>query len=204
MVENQITDERDYFGSWNTEQVLGCLALASAADGRLLRIQKANLMKVQKKLLFVLVVASTVGCATLTEDAMTPIALSFSDGSSGHCDLENKRGLWPTTVPTTISVRKSDDALKYRCTTKDGREASGSIPSEMGGKIVASAVFLDFGITDAITDKHRRYPPSYVVPIERVESDSAEPAASPAMQQTSPADGEGSPAVEASDPATNH
>jgi hypothetical protein len=34
----------------------------------------------------------------------------------------------------------------------------------MGGKIVASAVlFLDLEITDAITNKHRRYPASYVV-----------------------------------------
>lgn len=32
---------------------------------------------------FVAFAATTVGCATLTEDAMTPIALSFSDGSNG-------------------------------------------------------------------------------------------------------------------------
>jgi len=35
----------------------------------------------------------------------------------------------------------------------------------MGGKIIASAVFLDFGIVDSITDKHREYPPSFVIPI---------------------------------------
>jgi len=32
-------------------------------------------------------------------------------------------------------------------------------------KIIASAVFLDFGIVDAITDKHREYPASYVIPV---------------------------------------
>jgi hypothetical protein len=109
--------------------------------------------------------ATTAGCATLTEDAMTPIALSFSDGSVGACDLTNKRGAWSTDVPTTIAVRKSDDALQYDCATQDGREASGSIASEMGGKIIASAVFIDFGITDAITDKHRQYTASFVIPI---------------------------------------
>lgn len=57
--------------------------------------------------------------------------------------------------------------LKYRCKTDDGREVSGAITSEMGGKIIASAVFLDFGITDAITDKHRKYAESYVVPIRK-------------------------------------
>jgi len=122
----------------------------------------------KKMLLVAMITMSAAGCATLTEDAMTPIALSFSDGSNGECQLENKRGLWATQVPITVSVRKSDDALKYRCTTEDGREASGMIPSEMGGKIIASAMFLDFGITDAITDKHRRYTSSFAIPIKKL------------------------------------
>ena len=114
-----------------------------------------------------LLAISLCGCATLTEDAMTQIAFSFSDGSDGKCDLQNKRGKWAVDLPGVTSVRKSDDALVYQCTTNDDRSAAGSIPSEMGGKIVASAIFLDFGIVDAITDKHRRYPPSYVIPIKK-------------------------------------
>jgi hypothetical protein len=117
-----------------------------------------------KKYVSILIVALT-GCATLTEDAMTPIAMSFSEGSEGKCTLTNKRGVWQTELPTTISVRKSDDGLKYDCETDDGRKTVGLIPSHMGGKIVASAVFIDFGITDAITDKHREYPAVYVIPI---------------------------------------
>jgi hypothetical protein len=39
----------------------------------------------------------------------------------------------------------------------------------MGGKIVARAVFLDFGITDAFTDKHRLYAVSFVIPIQKQE-----------------------------------
>ncbi|OOP56773.1 MAG: hypothetical protein AYP45_07075 [Candidatus Brocadia carolinensis] len=116
---------------------------------------------------FVAFAATTVGCATLTEDAMTPIALSFSDGSNGKCKLKNKRGVWEVKIPTTVYVRKSDDALTYDCQTEDGRTAVGSIPSEMGAKIALSAVFLDFGITDAITDKHRKYTPSFVIPISK-------------------------------------
>jgi len=114
-----------------------------------------------------LLTSGVSGCATLTEDAMTPIAISFSDGAEGKCNLQNKRGVWTADLPTTIYVRKSDDGLKYTCESDDGREAVGMIPSEMGGKIIASAVFLDFGITDAITDKHRRYPASFVVPIKK-------------------------------------
>jgi len=120
------------------------------------------------KTLFIVALAATAAaCATLTEDAMTPVALSFSDGVEGSCNLSNKRGSWTAPIPGTVSIRKSDDVLKYDCASEDGRKAFGSIPSEMGGKIVASAVFLDFGITDAITDKHRRYPPSFVIPLPK-------------------------------------
>ena len=122
-----------------------------------------------KMLLIILVTVITTGCATLTEDAMTPIAFSFSDGSNGDCQLTNKRGHWSTDIPNTIYVRKSDDGLRYQCKTADGRDATGLIPSEMGGKIIASAVFIDFGITDAITDKHRKYPVNFVIPIAQVE-----------------------------------
>jgi hypothetical protein len=107
------------------------------------------------------------GCATLTNDPMTPVAVSFSDGSSGKCVFENKRGVWDEFVPSTVSIRRSDDVLRYRCQTDDGRETAGAIPSTMGGKIVASAVFLDFGIVDSITDKHREYPASFVIPLAR-------------------------------------
>ena len=106
-------------------------------------------------------------CATLTSDSNDQMAMSFSDGSSGSVQLRNKRGNWDYQLPSTVSVRKSDDVLQYTAKTNDGRTAKGSIPSRMGAKIVASAVFLDFGIVDAITDKHREYPDSYVIPIKK-------------------------------------
>ena len=64
-------------------------------------------------------------------------------------------------------IRRSDDQLVFTCETEDGRKATGAIPSTVGAKIVASAVFIDFGITDAITDKHREYPASFVIPVKR-------------------------------------
>jgi len=119
-----------------------------------------------KKLLVAVLAMCTVGCATLTNDPMTPVTLSFSDGSNGECQLTNKRGDWLAEIPSTVSIRRSDDSLKYQCKTEDGRESFGSIPSTVGAKIIASAVFIDFGITDAITDKHREYPASYVIPVK--------------------------------------
>ena len=126
------------------------------------------------RILMLTAVVFLSGCATLTSDAMTPVALSFGDGSSGQCKLTNKRGEWDVEVPTTASIRRSDDPLRYACKTEDGREASGQLASTVGAKIVASAVFIDFGITDAITDKHREYPSSFVIPVEP-RSDSNEP-----------------------------
>lgn len=111
--------------------------------------------------------ASTVGCATLTSDANVPVALSFSDGSDGECHLQNKRGVWQTDIPGTPMIRRSDDQLIFTCETEDGRKATGAIASTVGAKIVASAVFIDFGITDAITDKHREYPASFVIPVKK-------------------------------------
>ena len=108
-----------------------------------------------------------VSCASLTNDAYVPMALSFSDGSSGNCEISNKRMALEAPIPSSQLIRRSDDNLILRCETDDGRKGFASVPSTMGGKIVASAVFLDLGITDAITDKHREYPPSFVIPVKK-------------------------------------
>jgi len=131
-------------------------------------------------LIALLLVTVIAGCATITEDAMDPIVFSFSDGSVGTCHLSNKRGDWDAEVPGTTPVRKSDDVLKYDCKTADGRESVGSFESTIGAKIVASAVFIDFGITDAITDKHRDYPANFVLPVKPREGGAPAPAEQPA------------------------
>jgi hypothetical protein len=95
------------------------------------------------------------------------VAISFSDGSSGTCKITNKRMSIESEIPSSLMIKRSDDNLNHDCVTEDGRSAIASVPSTMGGKIVASAVFLDFGIVDAITDKHREYPASFVIPIKK-------------------------------------
>lgn len=108
------------------------------------------------------------GCATIVNDPMIPMTFTFSDGSNGSCELQNKRGLWKAELPGTTMIRRSDDPLVYRCKTEDGRESVGSIQSEMEGeKMAASVFFFDFGITDAITDKHRKYQGNVVIPVKK-------------------------------------
>lgn len=115
-------------------------------------------------------IAATIalaGCATIVNDAYIPLTVSFSDGSEGECTFKNKRGTWSSHIPTTsVMIRRSDDSLNYDCNTAEGKEATGSIRSEMeGGKLAASVVFFDLGITDAITDKHRIYQGNIVIPV---------------------------------------
>lgn len=127
-----------------------------------------NVVKMSAALSVVLAVS---GCATIVNDPMVPIQVSFSDGSSGACKFRNKRGAWEATIPTqAVYIRRSDDALTYDCTTADGRNVGGSIRSEIEGeKVAASIIFWDLGITDAITDKHRTYQGNVVIPIQKKE-----------------------------------
>ncbi len=114
-----------------------------------------------------LTIAALSGCATLTNDPMQPVQF-VALGCKGvdlTCLAQNKRGSWTFKPPETVYIRRSDDLLQIRCDIPDRQEAYvQSIPSRMGGKIIASAVFLDFGIVDAITDMHREYPAQIVLP----------------------------------------
>ena len=110
---------------------------------------------------------AATSCATIVNDPNIPIAVNFSDGSPGKCTFKNKRGVWTSDIPTqNAMIRRSDDALMYDCTTSDGRQTTGSIRSEVEGeKMAASVIFWDFGITDAITDKHRTYQGNVVIAV---------------------------------------
>ena len=107
------------------------------------------------------------GCATIVNDPEVPLTLSFSNGESGSCSLTNTRASYQVDVPSTTNVRRSRSNINYNCQTASGRPATGSIPSSMeSGKVVASVIFFDLGITDSITEKGRTYPASFVIPVQ--------------------------------------
>ena len=119
-----------------------------------------------KKILLILFGLILTSCATIVNDANVPVSLSFSDGSDGECQLSNKRVSLSVNIPSTTMIRRSDDALRFNCTTAGGKKGFGSIASTIeSGKLAGSIVFFDFGITDSITDKHRTYPSSFVIPV---------------------------------------
>lgn len=142
-------------------------------------------MKTSKPLLNLFTVGTAMAlsaCATIVNDPNIPVAVSFSDGSTGQCEFRNKRGVWEADIPTNgVMIRRSDDDLVYACETTDGREASGTVKSEMEGeKMAASVIFWDLGITDAITDKHRRYAANVVIPVpERDDAVASAPVSDP-------------------------
>ena len=105
--------------------------------------------------------------ATITNNENVPVVLSFNDGSTGTRTLQNKRVTLSAEIPSTQMIRRSDDNLQYNCTSSNGATGVGGIPSSMGAKIVASAVFIDLGIVDSITDKHRTYPASFIIPVNK-------------------------------------
>ena len=143
-------------------------------------------MNIIKKALYLTAASGVLaftGCATIVNDPYIPLAFTFSDGSTGKCDFKNKRGTWSSEIPATnVMIRRSDDDLIYYCTTEDGREATGFIVSEMeGGKMAASVLFWDLGITDAITDKHRTYQANVIIPLTPKESEGSD---EPQVQET--------------------
>jgi hypothetical protein len=122
--------------------------------------------KMKKIIIILLSIFTLTSCATIVNDANIPVSLSFSDGSDGKCKLNNKRAAYSVSIPSTTMIRRSDDSLRFDCTSNNGKKGYGSIPSGMeGGKVAASVFFWDLGITDAITDKARTYPPSFVIPV---------------------------------------
>ena len=116
--------------------------------------------------LIALVVAVTVSsCATLTNDPNQQIqfvGMNCNDQTIS-CHISNKRGAWTVELPGSTMIRRSDDLLRVECSNSEGKRYLMTAKSRIGAKIIASAVFLDFGIVDAITDMHREYPEQVLV-----------------------------------------
>ena len=81
-----------------------------------------------EKIVLILTGIILTSCATIVNDANVPVSLSFSDGSSGNCQLTNKRVSLSVSIPSTTMVRRSDDALRFNCQTDSGKKGFGSIP----------------------------------------------------------------------------
>ena len=105
--------------------------------------------------------AILTGCATLTNDETQPVhfATPGCEQSKARCLAYNKRGSWMFDPPETVFVRRSDDPLKVVCEQSGGDTYKNEMGSAIGPKFAASVVFFDLGVTDALTDMHREYPP---------------------------------------------
>ena len=119
--------------------------------------------------LFITIIAALFlsGCPSIVNESHLPINLSFSDNSGGECSLRNKRESYKTSIPASVTVRRSDDPLVYECTTSDGRRAEGKINSKIGQTMAGNIIFGGGigAIVDANNDMHREYPGSFVIPV---------------------------------------
>ena len=121
-----------------------------------------------------LVAAATVallsGCATVTQDKSDTISVSTPGcPTDTYCTFSNKKGQWQVRPPATLTIPKSDDALKVECKSPDGRTASAQMESSLGGMFWGNILFGGaIGmIADAHTDAHREYGSSIVIPLCR-------------------------------------
>lgn len=119
--------------------------------------------------LFIILVFAVSGCATLTNDALQPVAFKTlgCPDSGVQCVATNKRGQYEFTPPTSVLIRRSDDVLKVECQDANGKQHRESVASSIGITKMAMSVVLDLGITDAITDKHRSYPQQVLIQCDK-------------------------------------
>ena len=123
-------------------------------------------MKLTRTVLLASSVFMVGGCATLTNDPHQNVSFK-APGCKPHtvtCKAWNKRGTWEFGIPEVVPIRRSDDILRIECVDEQGQEHTDQVASKIGSKMAVST-FLDLGITDAITDKHREYPEQIVLQI---------------------------------------
>ena len=131
----------------------------------------------QSRIIISLVMAIIMSsCATLTNDPNQQIQFIGlnCEEETIRCNLSNKRGSWTVELPDSAMIRRSDDVLRVECSNSEGKSYLMTAKSKIGAKIIASAVFLDFGIVDAITDKHREYPEQIIVDCKATHSEMLE------------------------------
>ena len=107
-----------------------------------------------------------VSCATVLNEREIDLKVSFNDGITGSCYFKNKRSEKEVSIPGSFKIRRSDDPLKYECSTDDGRTVNGAIESLVEKKKFIPSFLLDLGISDMITDKHRYYPENNIIKID--------------------------------------
>lgn len=105
-------------------------------------------------------------CATISNDPMIPVTFVAPHCEPDlQCTATNKRGSWPFSPPQTVMIRRSDDTLRIQCKAPGGTKTlTHAVTSEMEHGKMGASILLDFGITDSITDKHRKYAAQVEIP----------------------------------------
>ena len=119
-------------------------------------------------MLTTLAVLASAGCSSIVNEKSTGINIDAPGCPSGtECTLKNKKGEYVASVPTHMTISKSDDPLHIECRTPDGRIYANAAESKMGKMIWGNILFGGGigAIVDAHTDAHRIYPHTIKVPM---------------------------------------
>ena len=119
----------------------------------------------------ILTIAASIvisGCSSIVNEKTAGINIDAPGCPTGtECTLKNKKGEYQASVPSHVTIPKSDDALHIECRTPDGRVYVNAMESKMGAMIWGNVIFGGGvgAIVDAHTDAHRIYPHTVKVPM---------------------------------------
>lgn len=149
-------------------------------------------MNIQRSVLLLSIVISTVGCSTITQSENQSLSLTASyqgKAVAPDCRLKNDKGSWDAKAPSNVSVRKSNEDLEVTCKQEGMPDGLLKAISRAAGSMFGNIIFG--GGVGAIIDHSKGtgydYPDMLPVRMGEAVVVDKKPAAQQAAQQSCPA-----------------
>ncbi len=128
-----------------------------------------NIKKIIYFIFGIAALASTFGCASITQGTSQTIAFNL-DPSDTKCDLsrdgEGQIGSI-SSKNNTLSTGKDKDDIIVKCSAPGHKQKVVRVKSSTQAAGVVGGIFLDLGITDMITGAMWKYPDDVTVALEK-------------------------------------
>jgi len=113
------------------------------------------------------IVPLLAGCGTVVEGSTQVISVNTVPVSGATCTVSNGAGSWAVDTPGSLTIDKSDDVLKIKCTKPGWQDgtfyAAGKMSTvSMVGSMLPYVGLLNTAV-DASTGAALTYPDSYTV-----------------------------------------
>ncbi len=128
-----------------------------------------NIVRIAIKILGSIALASTFGCASITQGTSQTIVFNL-DPSETKCDLsrdgEGQIGSI-SSKNNTLSTGKDKDDIIVKCNAPGHKQKIVRVKSSTQAAGVVGGIFLDLGITDMITGAMWKYPDDVTVALDK-------------------------------------